>query len=52
VHLDGDRPDRGKVLLGCLQAVRRLGVMMDVVVDDQVVERVSVSDPESFEEAF
>jgi hypothetical protein len=50
MHLDVDRPDRGKVILGCLQAVRRLGFVLDVVVDDQVVERVSVSDPEGFEE--
>jgi hypothetical protein len=38
MHLDVDRPDRGKVIRGCLQAVRRLGVVLDVVVDDQVVE--------------
>jgi hypothetical protein len=33
------------------QAVRRMGDVLDVVLDDQVVERVSVSDSEGFEDA-
>jgi hypothetical protein len=50
VDLDVHRPDGGEEVLDGLQSVAGLGVVLDVVLDDQLVEGIRVTGPEGVEE--
>src|SRR5215218_837845 len=51
VHVDIDRADRGEEVLHCLQSIAGLGVVLDVVLDDQIVKGVDVPGSEGVEDA-
>jgi hypothetical protein len=51
VHVDVDGPDRGEEFLDGLEPVSGLGVVLDVVLDDQLVEGVDVAGAKGVEEA-
>jgi hypothetical protein len=51
VHVDIDRTDRGEEVFHGLQSIAGLGVVLDVVLDDQIVEGVDVPGSEGVEDA-
>jgi hypothetical protein len=50
VHVDVDRPDRVEEAFGGLTAGLGLRIVLDVVLDEQRVERAGVAGPERLEQ--